>query len=343
MKLPEVSIIVPIYNSEKYISKCIDSIIAQTYTNIECILIDDGSTDSSLFICERYHQSDDRIVVMHQENAGVSATRNRGIEVARGKYVCFIDSDDYIQKNMCEILVAAIKHSDADVVCCGYTENNKAHILCNEDFIFSNSCVIEIIHYLEMRQAFGLVWNKLYKKTFLDTYTIRFLGSIKFGEDMLFNLQYFWHIKAAYISSNYLYHYLHDNQNPVTKGNISFAECDFRFENVSNMFRQIDNNTKSLYYAELLAKDFKYTIALLLRLYSEKKETKERQDVINKLKNFYKETGAKNKFGTIVEASTYKMLIYVPSGLFGIIFSLIYLTFAAFVKVSGGKSRFINN
>jgi glycosyltransferase involved in cell wall biosynthesis len=320
-----------------------DSILAQTFTNFECILIDDGSTDNSLFICERYHLSDDRIVVIHQENAGVSATRNRGIELARGKYVCFVDSDDYIKKNMCEILVAAIKHTDVDVVCCGYTENNRAHTLSNEDFIFNNRSAIEIIHYLEMRQAFGPVWNKLYKKTILDTHTIRFLDSIKFGEDMLFNLQYFRHIKAAYISSNYLYHYIHDNQHPVTKEIVSFAECDFRFENVSNMFKQIDNNAKSSFCAELLAKDFKYTIALLLRLYSEKEETKERQDVINKLKSFYRENRAKNKFGTIVVASTYKMLIYAPSRLFGILFTLIYLTFAAFVKVRGSKSRFINN
>jgi glycosyltransferase involved in cell wall biosynthesis len=162
MNSPEVSIIVCIYNAEKYLSRCIDSIIAQTFTHFECILIDDGSTDNSLSICERYRQSDDRIIVIHQENSGVSAARNKGIEVARGKYIFFVDSDDYIQQNMYEKLVAAINDSDTDAVCCGYTENKKPYALCNEDFIFSNTSTIEIVHYLEMRQAFGIVWNKLY-------------------------------------------------------------------------------------------------------------------------------------------------------------------------------------
>lgn len=343
MKLPEVSIIVPIYNSEKYISRCIDSILAQTFTNFECILIDDGSTDSSLVLCEHYRQSDNRIIVIHQENFGVSVTRNKGLELARGKYICFVDSDDYIQKNMYEKLVVAINNANTEVVCCGYTENNKVYTLCNEDFIFSNSSAIEIIHYLEMRQAFGLVWNKLYRKVILDTYEIRFSVALKFGEDMIFNLQYFRYVKTVYISSNCLYHYLHDNQNALTKGKMTFAEMNFRFETVSNTFREFDNNAKSLFCAELLAKDFIYTIALLLRLYTEKKEIEERQSVINKLKIFYKENKAKNKFRTITVAIIYKMLLYVPSKLFVIIFSFIFRTYIVLAQIGKGKSRFIQN
>jgi glycosyltransferase involved in cell wall biosynthesis len=343
MNSPEVSIIVCIYNAEKYLSRCIDSIIAQTFTHFECILIDDGSTDNSLSICERYRQSDDRIIVIHQENSGVSAARNKGIEVARGKYIYFVDSDDYIQQNMYEKLVAAINDSDTDVVCCGYNENKKPYALCNEDFIFSNTSTLEIVHYLEMRQAFGIVWNKLYKKNILDTYLIRSPVSIKFGDDMLFNMEYFQHIKSAFISSNCFYNYLHDNKNAVTKSKLTFAECSYRLENVSNKFMEIDNNAKSLFYAQLLAKDFKYTIALLLRLYAEKKVTKARQDVINKLKKFYTENNAKNKFTTMVVAITYKMLLYLPSRIFGLIFSIIFLSYIALVKIGIGKPRFINN
>ncbi len=343
MESPELSIIVPVYNSKKFMPGCIDSILAQTFTNFECILVDDGSTDGSAFICENYRQSDDRIIVIHQENSGVSAARNKGIEIARGKYICFVDSDDYIQKNMYEKLVVAINNAKTDVVCCGYTENNKVCSLCYKDFIFSNTGTIEIVHYLEMRQAFGLVWNKLYKKSILDTYSIKFPVSIKFGDDMLFNLQYFKYIKTAYISSNHFYYYLHDNQNAVTKGKLTYSECSYRFENVSNMFMNIDNNSKSKFYAELLAKDFIYTIALLLRLYVEKKGIEERQVVINKLKKFYKENRAKIKFGNIVVVSTYKMLVYLPSRLFGKIFSLIFLAYVALVKLGKGSSRFVKN
>jgi len=342
MKLPEVSIIVPIYNSEKYLSRCLDSIISQTFDNFECVLIDDGSTDNSSFIYDRYGQSDNRIIVIHQKNSGLSATRNRGMEIARGKYVCHVDSDDYIQKNMCEILVDAVNRSDADVVCCGYIENNKVRSLCDEDFIFRNRNTIEIVHYLEMRQAFGVAWNKLYKKSILDTYSIGFPLSIKFGEDMIFNLRYFKHIKTAYVSSNYIYHYLHDNKSSLAKEKVTLAECDFRFENVSSLFVQVDNNTKSLFYSELLAKDFKYTLALLLRLYSDKKRTKERQDVTNKLKNFYKENAAKNKFGSIVMKGVYKMLLCAPSRLFDIIFSFFFFIYDTLLKIMRGKSKFIN-
>jgi len=343
MESPELSIIVPVYNAEKYLRKCIDSILAQTFTNFECIIVDDGSTDSSSDICEHYSQADTRIIVVHQENSGVSAARNKGIEIARGKFIGIVDSDDYIQINMYENLIAATNEVNIDVVCCGYTENIKPYTISNEDFIFSNSKAIEIIHYLEMRQAFGMVWNKIYKKTILDTYKIKSPVSIKFGDDMLFNLQYFKYVKTAYISSNRFYYYLHDNQNAVTKGKLTFAEANFRFENVSTMFLQIDDNSKSVFYSELLAKDFKYTIALFLRLYAEKKGIEERLVIINKLKNFYKENNAKNKFRNMVVAGTYKMLLYLPAKLFDIIFYTIFLTYVVVVKLGKGSSRFVNN
>ena len=151
------------------------------------------------------------------------------------------------------------------------------------------------------------------------------------------------HIKTAYISSNLLYYYLHDNQNAVTKGKLTFTEANFRFENVSNMIIQIDNNAKSLFYAELLAKDFQYTIALLMRLYAEKKGIEERQVVIKKLKKFYKKNRAKNKFTNIVVANTYKILLYLPTKLFDIIFYLIFLAYVTLVKLGLGSSRFVEN
>ena len=343
MNSPEVSIIVPIYNSEKYLSRCVDSIVSQTFNNFECILIDDGSTDNSSFMCNSYVQSDNRIVVIHQENSGLSVTRNRGIDIARGKYICHVDSDDYIQKNMCEILVDAVQRSDADVVCCGYIENNKVRSLCDEDFIFRDCSIIEIIHYLEMRHAFGVAWNKIYKKSILDTYSIRFpFAANKFGEDMIFSLQYFRHIKTAYLSSHHLYHYRHDNKSSLAKENVTLAECEFRFENVSKLFIQIDNNAKSLFYAELLAKDFKYTLAMLLRLYSENMGTKERQDFIKRLKKFYKDNEAKNKFGTVLTKGVYKMLFSAPVRLFDIIFYMLFFTLATFLKMVKKRSKFIN-
>ena len=115
-----ISVIVPIYNVEKYINRCIDSIIEQTYTNLEIILVDDGSTDNSGSICDEYAKKDNRIKVIHKENGGVSSARNVGLDTAIGQYITFVDSDDYIEKKYCEILLKTLKKQKADCVACGY-------------------------------------------------------------------------------------------------------------------------------------------------------------------------------------------------------------------------------
>ena len=341
MNSPEVSIIVPVFNSEKFLSKCLDSVIEQTFTNFECILINDGSTDESLSICERYHAVDKRFIVLDQVNSGLSASRNRGIETARGRYLCFFDSDDYIQSNMCEKLFTAMTNTNSDVVCSGYLQNERINKLCDEDFVANNQNTIELIHYLEMKQAFGIVWNKLYKKSILTDHNIRFLVPIKFGEDMIFNLEYFEYVKTSYISSDLLYHYLNYNVNALTKANLSFAECEFRFKHVSDLFIEIDNKSKSLFCSELLAKDFQYTIALLLRLYTEKQRTSERLVVIAKLKNFYKVNRARNKFTNRVVSITYVLLLQLPPYLFCKIFSVIYYAYSLLVRIGKSPARYI--
>lgn len=115
--MPEISIIVPVYNVEKYLPRCIDSILAQTFTNFELILVDDGSPDNCGAICDEYAQKDSRVVVIHKENQGVSSARNRGLDVAQGKYIMFCDSDDKVDARWCELLHKAItRNPDAWVV-----------------------------------------------------------------------------------------------------------------------------------------------------------------------------------------------------------------------------------
>ena len=122
-----ISIIIPAYNVEKYISKCLESIIKQTYSNIEIILVDDGSTDKTSEICDEYEKKDDRIKVIHTENRGVSEARNKGLENVKGNWITFVDSDDWIEEDFCEVLLKKIKDYDADIALCGYkrvTENS---------------------------------------------------------------------------------------------------------------------------------------------------------------------------------------------------------------------------
>ena len=116
----KVSIIIPIYNVAKFINRCVDSVIAQTYSNIEIILVDDESPDNCPEICEQYARRDDRIVVIHKKNGGLSDARNAGIEKASGDYIFFLDSDDYVEINLIERLILEAQNNESDVVICGY-------------------------------------------------------------------------------------------------------------------------------------------------------------------------------------------------------------------------------
>ena len=116
----KISVIVPIYKVEKYLRRCIDSIINQTFKNIEIILVNDGSPDNCPKICEEYKNKDNRIIIINQENQGLSVARNSGIRIARGQYLVFIDSDDYIEEDMIEYLYEGIVKYDVDISCCGY-------------------------------------------------------------------------------------------------------------------------------------------------------------------------------------------------------------------------------
>ena len=207
-----VSIIVPVYNVERYIERCIESILAQTYKNIELILINDGSDDNSLQICNVFSNRDKRIRVIDKENTGVSSTRNIGIELARGKYLCFIDSDDYIENNYVEMLVGNI-HENA-VIFCGYfvdtyKENGniasipKIYRKENGNEISNN--LVYVFH-----QGFlSVIWNKIYDVSRLRENNIKFDEKLSLGEDLLFNLGYLkTGIEKIQSVDNSLYHYI---------------------------------------------------------------------------------------------------------------------------------------
>ena len=143
-KNPLISIIVPIFQTEKYLEKCILSIIFQSYHNLEIILIDDGSTDTSPDICDKYVAMDPRVKVIHQKNTGLSQARNVGLRQASGDYIGFVDSDDWIEPNMYEVLMSALKITDADIaICNNIVESEKAKSISNN----KNSFEISIFRY----------------------------------------------------------------------------------------------------------------------------------------------------------------------------------------------------
>ena len=171
---PIISIVVPIYNVEKYLPQCIDSILNQSFKDFELILVDDGSTDNCLKICEDYKKLDKRVIVIHKENGGLSSARNAGIKVSRGKYIAFIDSDDFIHKDMYKVLYNNLKNNNLDISICNYTRVNENSLLndneSNKLSKISKYNNIEALNelYTDNRLIFTVVWNKLYRRDIFE-------------------------------------------------------------------------------------------------------------------------------------------------------------------------------
>lgn len=217
--MKKISIIVPIYNAENHLEKCIKSILTQTVEDLELILVDDGSKDNSLNICNAYASRDSRVKVIHQKNAGVSAARNHGIEVAEGDYIGFVDSDDWIDTHMYERLLQESCKTNADVVMCDaitvydngetqvdtITQLSKNQILKKADF--TPSLLVEMA---------GSVWRCIYKNNRYDGKVIQcknlhFPLGIKFSEDRIFNIYAFGYAnKVSYIKEAYYHRYINE-------------------------------------------------------------------------------------------------------------------------------------
>lgn len=202
MNEPLISVIVPVYNVEKYIVRCIESIINQSYKNLEIILVNDGSTDSSGKICDEYAADDKRIYVIHKKNGGQSTARNAALDLAKGEYITFVDSDDYINTDFVKIMYETIIRFNADIVQCGYirgTENTFPDIRIND-----NCKVIDINTALSTSIYDVVVWAKLYKRKVIGT--IRFPEG-KVHEDEAVYYKFAYNSKKICILENKMYYY----------------------------------------------------------------------------------------------------------------------------------------
>lgn len=203
-----ISIIIPVYNVEKYIYRCISSILNQTFSDFELLLIDDGSTDNSLAVCEEFAKKDYRVHVFHKENGGVSSARNVGLDHAKGKYVTFIDSDDYIGSSW---LSSFMENNDEDLIIQGYTLCNNG----NESFVKLDSSAYDATNLdqalvkLECMpmSPIRIPWNKLFKRELIDKGNCRFEKNMSLGEDFLFNINYLDNCKTIRMIDNIDYYY----------------------------------------------------------------------------------------------------------------------------------------
>lgn len=200
-----ISIIIPVYNAEKYINRCIKSIVNQSYQELEIIVVNDGSTDNSLSICETLATQDNRIKVISQDNGGVSKARNTGLRLTKGEYVMFLDSDDYMLPDMCKTMLDVLHSKQADCVICGIKEP-EGGLWCpqrNIDYSTLEDFKRDFIYQLNT-ELLSPCWNKIFKKQLI---TNLFNEEISFGEDLIFDLEYLNNCsRLSFITTPLVYH-----------------------------------------------------------------------------------------------------------------------------------------
>lgn len=254
-----LSIIIPVYNAAKYISRCLDSVINQSLKNIEVILIDDGSIDESGAICDKYAELDNRIKVVHQKNSGVSAARNIGLDMAVGKYIGFVDSDDWIDTDMFKALLMEAEKSGADVTMCDATtiySNGKFEC----DTITQLSESVTLTHddmspdlLLEMA---GAVWRCIYKNNFngkrFGSSDIRFPIGLKLSEDRIYNILAIGYAsQIRYIKKSYYNRFINKKSAVHRFHSDYFESCKLAALGVSNAIKMAWNNEDAYQIAYL--------------------------------------------------------------------------------------------
>lgn len=278
--MTEISIIVPVYNTEKHLKKCVDSILAQTFKDFELILVDDGSKDSGRNICDEYIKSDSRVRVIHKENGGVSSARNAGIDLAKGRYIGFVDSDDYIDKDMYETLINDIKQYDANIsICRIYGHNSKNHKLLgysgNEKMLFNGLTAMGLV--LEGKILSAGPVDKLYKAEVFNN--IRYPQGKNY-EDAFITPEIIFKSERIIYNPAQKYHYIQRNGSITTS---KFKPLDFNIiEAYSKHLDFIQKKAPSLKKQAIYRYFWSHMMVLDKMVVSEDFNDKEKYELITK-------------------------------------------------------------
>lgn len=241
---PLISVIVPIYNVEIYLHKCLESILSQTFSNLEIILVDDGSPDNCGIICDEYAKKDARIIVIHKKNGGLSSARNKGLDIASGDYVMFVDGDDFVEQNFCEKAISLVNKYHVDICSFGYNEvfenrkeerkTIKPRVINTEEAIFHIIAKDEVIY--------NFAWNKIYSKQLFDG--VRYpIGRL--FEDSAVTYLLFHKAQEIYVANDVLYNYVQRQGSIMSDYNSCRCNID-RFEIWMKRFNFIQENYPSL-------------------------------------------------------------------------------------------------
>lgn len=264
-KLPKVSIIIPVYKAESYLHRCIDSILAQTFTDWELLLIDDGSPDRSGYICDEYALKDKRIRVYHKKNGGVGSARNLGLEKMHGDYVMFVDADDMIEADTLKICMAQIESNDLDILQFSYTRDENS-LGSNGDEYSETCCLFD---YLEKRKFLVSVWSSVIRSSIIRTYKVRFNEHMKLAEDQLFIFTCMEYAEKLMRIPNRLYYYV-DNplsatNNEKTRDIIYSAERCIEFKKMHPLFAFRLDGLVLLYIEKLILRGCYSAVSELLK------------------------------------------------------------------------------
>lgn len=285
--MEKLSVIVPVYNVEKYLKRCINSILNQEYSYFELILVDDGSTDKSGNICDEYADKDKRIRVIHKENSGLSSARNIGIDVASGSYISFIDSDDYINPNMFKRLMDIANNNNTDIVSCNYIEfegDKCDSIIVKDKKEYQYNNIEALKNYLldfnnENKKIHTVVWNKIYKKELFNG--IRFpMGKI--FEDGYVTYKLLYISKKIFHIEDELYYYFR-REGSISKSKFSIKDV-YSYDDWREIYRFLYNNCNEI-SSLASAKYIRKHIEMYIRIKKHKDEIPNFKKYMNEIKS----------------------------------------------------------
>ncbi len=310
-----ISIIVPVYNMEKYLDRCVASILHQTYTNLEIILVDDGSSDNSPLMCDKYASQDNRIKVIHKKNGGLSDARNAGLEVATGSYIGYVDSDDWIEPDMYERMYMACAQNNADIAVCKYRAVFKDRIIDrgSDDLVVLTREELLNIYIFEHEKyvIYNSVWSKLFSRKLVEDMVFP-VG--RNSEDIMYTTRAFCRVKTAVYIDACLYNYVLDRDGSImNEKNVNRMfddEIPFWHEHIEC----IRDNVSSDMADKAAYRFYRRLLFYFIDLRSEKKTRASAGRIVNELKNSKADIKRiyKNKYIPTGDKVRMKTMLWAP-------------------------------
>lgn len=306
--MDKISIVVAVYNAEKTLKKCIESLLNQTYENTEIILVNDCSKDNSLDICNEYSKANDNVKVISNEiNSGVSDTRNNGIDISTGEYICFVDSDDYVESNYIEVLYYYYQKYNT-VPICGFVYHDEYNHAKPVKYSWNgNEELVSLGEAFRLKSELYLtaLWNKLFDRRLIVEKNIRFDTNISVGEDLRFSIEYFDknNISEVYVIKKPLYHYMKLSGNSLISGFVD----DFDREKKSLLLiKNLANKYKGNVDKEYEKAIEQVKISMIYLIMREKKYSK--KEKLTKVRTIDQEYGISNYYKDILNIMKEKIV-----------------------------------